>query len=148
MESPPVETGHVVVLIDDDPAVLGALQRVLRGEPYEVVATQNPEEALHWVLSRRASLIVADQRMPGMTGLELLEMVRTCSPRTARVMLTAHSDLSGVFKISRIEAIDRVLRKPWEEEGLKGTLRELLAAVEAGRGGSGRAPISREGSTG
>ena len=116
----------VVVCVDDEPAVLSSLQRLLRNEPYQVMTTGKPEEAMAWVLEKRARIVVVDQRMPGMTGLELLELVRSCSPSTARVMLTGQSDLSGVLKRTKLEAIHRLLRKPWDGDELKGTLRALL----------------------
>lgn len=123
---------HVVVSIDDDPCVLTALKRLFRNEPYEFLATQVPEEAIDWVLEKHASLFLADQRMPSVNGLELLELVMKCSPSTVRVMLTGHSDLSGILMVRKIEAIERLIRKPWDAEELKRTLRQLLHQREQG----------------
>lgn len=123
---------HVVVSIDDDPNVLTSLRRLLRNEPYEFLATQDPDEAIGWVLERKASLFVADQRMPCLTGLDLLELVMKCSPSTVRVMLTGHSDLSGVLQTRRIEAIERLIRKPWDADDLKRLLLDLLREKEEG----------------
>ena len=121
---------HVVVCIDDEPAILSSLQRLLRNEPYEFLTTQNPDEAMNLILDKKASLVIADQRMPVMTGLDLLEMVKLCSPSTVRVMLTGQSDLTEVVKVKKIDAIQRLLRKPWDDEGLKKTLKELLLEQE------------------
>jgi two-component system, repressor protein LuxO len=123
---------HVVVSIDDEPCVLAALRRALRNEPYELLTTQAPEEAIAWVLEKHASLFLVDQRMPQVTGLELLELAMKCSPSTVRVMLTGQSDLSGVLKLKSIEAIERLIRKPWDVEGLKRTLREVLCRKKHG----------------
>ena len=117
----------VVVCVDDEPAILASLRRLLRNEPYRLMTTEKPEEAVAWVLEKRARILIADQRMPGMSGLELLEVVKVCSPTTARVMLSGHTDLTGVIKRSKLEAIDRLVRKPWDGDELKGTLRTLLA---------------------
>ena len=117
----------VVVCVDDEPAILASLQRLLRNEPYRLLTTAKPEEAVTWVLEKRARLVIADQRMPGMSGLEVLELVRACSPSTVRVMLSGQTDLSGVLKRTKLEAIDRLLRKPWDADELKDTLRSLLA---------------------
>ncbi|HLY09507.1 MAG TPA: response regulator [Planctomycetota bacterium] len=121
---------HVVVSIDDEPEVLRSLQRLLRREPYEFLTTEKPDQALDWILQKHASMIIADQRMPSMSGLDLLEIVRHCSPSTVRVMLTAHSELTGIMKIKKIDAIQRLLRKPWDSEELKHCLRELLQEQE------------------
>ena len=116
-----------VVCVDAEPAILSSLQRLLRNEPYRLMTTGNPEEAVTWVLEQRARVVIADQRMPGMSGLELLELVRSCSPSTVRVMLSGHSDLSHVLSRTKIEAIERLVRKPWDPEELKVTLRGLVS---------------------
>jgi len=120
----------VIVCVDDEPAILGSLQRMLRHEPYEFLTTQNPGEAVDWILQRDARLVIADQRMPSVTGLELLEIVKACSPRTIRVMLTGHSDLSGILKLNKIDTIERLIRKPWDPQDFKNILRELLAGSD------------------
>jgi DNA-binding NtrC family response regulator len=128
--SPLQNRSHVVVSVDDDPGVLGALRRVFRREPFEFLATEKPDVAMGWILDRHASVIVADQRMPSMSGLQLLELVKSCSPSTMRVMLTGHSDLSGVLRVRNIEAIQRLIRKPWDDEELRRTVRELILEAE------------------
>lgn len=120
----------VVVCVDDEPAILASLQRLLRKEPYQVLTTLKAEEAMTWILEKKASLVIADQRMPGMSGLDLLELVRACSPSTVRVMLSGQSDLTGILKRRRIEAIEWMLRKPWDGEEVKATLRGLLSRRE------------------
>lgn len=120
----------VVVCVDDEPAILASLQRLLRKEPYQVLTTEKPEEAMTWILEKKASLVIADQRMPGMSGLDLLQLVRACSPSTVRVMLSGQSDLTGILKRKRIEAIECMLRKPWDGEEVKATLRGLLSRRE------------------
>jgi len=117
----------VIVCVDDEAAILGSLTRMLRNEPYEFLTTQNPGEAVDWILQRQAQLVIADQRMPSVSGLQLLEIVKACSPRTIRVMLTGHSDLSGILNQNKIDTIERLIRKPWDPQDFKRILRELLA---------------------
>src|SRR5438128_5224187 len=81
---------HVVLCVDDEPAILAALRRSLRNEPYELLTTDRPARALKWLESREISLVISDQRMPGMLGTELLEEVSQLSPSTARIILTAY----------------------------------------------------------
>lgn len=123
----------VVVCLDDEPQILSALRRLLRNEPYEFLTTERPDLALAWVVERKADLVIADQRMPGISGLEVLETVRLCSPDTVRVMLTAQSDLTEVLQVRGIDAIERLVRKPWDGEELKRTLRLLLSARSGDR---------------
>ena len=117
---------RVVVCIDDEPAILASLRRLFRNEPYTLLTTEKPDEAMTWVLERKARVVIADQRMPSMTGLQLLEMVKACSPSTVRVMLTGQSDLTSIMKRKTIDTVEHLVRKPWEPEELKITLRRLL----------------------
>jgi DNA-binding NtrC family response regulator len=117
---------RVVVCVDDEPAILASLRRLFRNEPCVVLTTEKPDEAMTWVLERKARVVIADQRMPSMSGLQLLEMVQACSPGTARVMLTGQSDLTGILKRRSLEAVELLVRKPWEPDEFKNTVRRLL----------------------
>jgi len=126
-----LESNPVVVCVDDEPAVLASLRRLFRNEPVELLTTEKPDEAMAWVLQRKARVLITDQRMPGMSGLALLELVQACSPGTARVMLSGQSDLTSVLKRTSIQAIERMVRKPWEPEALKGLVRDMLDRTPA-----------------
>lgn len=116
---------HVVVCVDDEPAVLAALRRSLRNEPYQVLTTSRPEEALQWVGTLDVSLVVSDQRMPERLGTDLLGDVLLRSPGTSRVILTAYA--GGTAKIPGLrQTVDCMISKPWDTQMLKGTIRELL----------------------
>ena len=96
------EEERVVVCVDDEPAILASLRRLLRNEPYVFLTTENPEEAMAWVVERKARVVIADQRMPSMSGLQLLEMVQACAPDTVRVMLTGLAGLgSGSYSMPK-----------------------------------------------
>lgn len=116
---------HRVVCVDDEEAILSALRRALRSEPYEVLTTPDPERALRWVSTRAVSLIITDQRMPDMEGTELLAEVSRRSPTTARLILTAYP---GVI-VSRPGVrgdTECMISKPWDSAMLRKTIRELL----------------------
>ncbi len=132
-----VDEERVVVCVDDEPAILSSLRRLLRKEPYVFLTTENPEEAMAWVLERKARVVIADQRMPTMSGLQLLELVQACSPATVRVMLTGQSDLTGVLTRSEILAIEHLLRKPWDPEQLKDAVRKCLLKRQPGASNCG-----------
>lgn len=117
---------RVVVCIDDEPAILASLRRLFRNEPCVLLTTEKPDEAMTWILERKARVVIADQRMPSMSGLQLLEMVQACSPETARVMLTGQSDLTGILKRRSIAAVEHLVRKPWDPEEFKTAVRKLL----------------------
>lgn len=115
----------VVVCVDDEPEVLAALRRTLRDEPYELLLTNQPHEAIEWLSTRRVSMIVADQRMPSMTGVDVLRAAEECSPRTARILLTAYPNDPLVVR-GVGEGVLLLLGKPWDEEVLRKTIRDHL----------------------
>lgn len=122
----------IVVCVDDEPQILAALYRLLRREPYEVRTTSDPDEALEWVRAGGVSLLMADYRMPGMSGTTLLQIAKAASPQTARMMLTGYAGESLV--ISAGEAgLMTLVGKPWDDEALKREIETLLSGV----GGAG-----------
>lgn len=112
----------VVVVVDDEPQSLAAIQRSLREEPYEVLATREPEQALEWVNTRNVSAVITDQRMPSMAGTDLLEAVSRKSPATVRIILTAYAGPT-LRKPGVGRAVECVIAKPWDEEMLRRAIR-------------------------
>lgn len=123
--TPPVER-PLVVAIDDDPSVLSALSLLLGSEPYEFVPTSNPDEALDLVRTRKVSLLMADYRMPNLSGTGLLQVVKATSPSTARMLLTAYPKATWVIRAQEMDVMEKVLEKPWDNDGLKGVIRERV----------------------
>ncbi len=116
----------VVLCVDDEPDVLAALARVLRSESVDLRTTTDPASALTLLGREPVALVLADQRMPGMTGAELLAAVREVSPASARLMLTAHPDPDVVAACLR-QRIQGLLTKPWSVDDLRRTVRTLTA---------------------
>src|SRR5712675_2029481 len=81
-----------VVCVDDEPLVRQALHRLLRKEPYEVFIAEGPAEALQYMQEYDVGLVVSDQRMPEMSGVEFLRNVRRVSPSTKGILLTAYPE--------------------------------------------------------
>jgi response regulator RpfG family c-di-GMP phosphodiesterase len=123
-EAPPLARRHLVVCVDDDAVVLSALRRLLRNEPYDVVFTENPEEALDVVRTRDVSLLIADYRMPDMSGTGLLQLVRSSSPATVRLLLTGYPRATWVLKAEERQLMHAVYGKPWDNQ----QLREVILA--------------------
>jgi DNA-binding response OmpR family regulator len=112
--------------VDDDEAILSALGRSLHGEPYDLLLTKQPVEALRWLRHRHIHLLIADQRMPGMLGTELLKATQSTSPGTLRMMITAYADIDAVTRAINDAGIHHFVRKPWDNESLKTAIRSLL----------------------
>jgi C4-dicarboxylate-specific signal transduction histidine kinase len=115
-----------VLLVDDEVNVLKSLKRVLRGEGFEVIAAESGEKGLAVLSERSVHLIVSDQRMPEMSGIQFLSEARNRFPDAVRIMLTGYSDLKTAEDAINTVEIYRFLNKPWNDEDLKVTVREGL----------------------
>jgi thioredoxin reductase (NADPH) len=131
-----------IVAVDDEPAVLAAVARDLRrefGERYRVLRAASGEEALDVVreLVQRGdqvALLIADQRMPGLSGTEYLVEARKLAPDAKRVLLTAYADTGAAIQAINEVALDYYLLKPWDppEEELYPVVGDLLETWESG----------------
>jgi two-component system response regulator HupR/HoxA len=122
----------LVLLVDDDLEVLAALRRELRDEPYDLATAGSAAQALACLRGRPAHVVVADERMPGANGSELLAELRDRWPWIGRVILTGYPGADVTIRGLEV-GVDFVLQKPWEPETLKRTLRRLLLEVERSR---------------
>ncbi len=123
-----------LLLIDDEPYILAALTRELRDEPYEVKAFQNPLEALESFFQLgEFAIIMSDNQMPGLTGLELLARAKEFAPHTRRLLLTGHTDLNDAIGAFNDGVIHRFINKPWDAKDLIEVLREELKSYETTR---------------
>jgi DNA-binding NtrC family response regulator len=113
-----------VLLVDDDPAVTRGLERMLRNEPYVVLIANDPADALALMESSPVDVVVSDETMPGMSGSELLAIVRAKYPTCIRMMLTGDSTLTSSVRIIRDGAPYRFLCKPVSRDELTSALRQ------------------------
>ena len=126
----------IILAVDDDAAVVAAVVRDLRGrygEDYRVVRATSGREALELVADlvlkdRQVAAVVSDQRMPGVTGIEVLQEVRQQSPDSKLVLLTAYADTDVAIRAINDIDLDYYLMKPWDppEERLYPVLDDLL----------------------
>ncbi|MCC6137554.1 MAG: hybrid sensor histidine kinase/response regulator [Bdellovibrionaceae bacterium] len=107
----------VIVCIDDETHNNEALERLLR-KKYTVYSTISPTEGLELIKKYQPSVVVSDQRMPQMTGVELLEKSIALSPDSIRLLLTGYTDIESVIAAINEGQIYRYLTKPWEPQDL------------------------------
>jgi thioredoxin reductase (NADPH) len=134
-------TKPILFAVDDDPEVLKAIERDLRrqyGERYRVMRAasgQSAVETLRQLKLRNAAvaLLLVDQRMPQMTGVELLEQALPLFPGAKRVLLTAYADTDAAIRAINTARVDYYLLKPWDppQESLYPVLDDLLADWQA-----------------
>ena len=117
---------HTLLLVDDEPNVLGALKRVFRREPYALLTASGGKEALALLGKKPISLILSDQRMPKMTGLELLKRAKKQWPDTIRIMLTGYTDIQTAMATIDQVGVYRFLLKPWNDDDVRMTVERAL----------------------
>lgn len=120
---------HAVVCVDDERPALEAIKRLLRNEPYAVFALDDPQEALDCVRAVPVSLVLTDQRMPGMSGIELARAVRSESPDTSVIMVTAFPDAAPPRHLNR-GLFRRLFLKPVDGPELRKVIRSELMRLE------------------
>ncbi len=131
-----------ILAVDDEPAVLAAVSRDLRrgfGERYRILRAGSGAEGLDILKQVRArgehvALLVADQRMPGLSGTDYLVKARELVPEAKRVLLTAYADTEAAIQAINEVSLDYYLLKPWDppEEELYPVVEDLLTTWEAG----------------
>ena len=115
-----------ILFVDDESNILQTVRRVMRKADIEIETSTSPKEALELVEKEKYAVVVSDQRMPGMGGVELLERVRTLSPDTIRVILTGYADVQASVDAINRGAVYRYLNKPWEDDDLRNTVRQAV----------------------
>lgn len=130
-----------IIIVDDDVQVLRAIQRDIRNEyrnDYRITATESANEAIELVKELRLknesiALIISDQRMPEMEGVDLLEQAKAIFPEAKLVLLTAYSDIEAAIRAINKVKLDYYLLKPWNppQEKLYPVLNDLLGEWQA-----------------
>jgi signal transduction histidine kinase len=106
------------LVVDDEPDILDAIQRMFRRD-YRVLTAQNGSEALEIVRSKDVQVVMTDQRMPEMTGVEFLAQLRREHPEIVRVLFTGYSDIDHVIDAINEGHVYRYISKPWKPAELK-----------------------------
>jgi len=117
---------ETIFIVDDDPAVLASLKRLLLDEDFDVRTFTDGHQALAALAEEPVAVLVSDYQMPGISGIDVLLQALTISPDTIRVLITGALDLKLALEaISRGE-VYRIIGKPWHDLELKVTLGQCL----------------------
>lgn len=101
-----------VLCIDDEPGIVRSLQWLLQKD-FEVLTASCGHDALQLVQEHDLDVVISDQRMPGMSGVEVLREIRRMSPRTMRILLTGYSDMNAIVRSVNESEVFRFVNKPW-----------------------------------
>ncbi|MBL8843742.1 MAG: response regulator [Planctomycetes bacterium] len=115
-----------ILLVDDEPSITATLAIALRKEPWEIVTATGGEAGLKLLQERAASVVISDERMPGMSGADFLTQVAKRWPLTIRMMLTGQATLHDAMKAVNDGGIWRFFLKPTDPSDLKQSIRSAL----------------------
>lgn len=116
-----------ILFVDDEQQVLNSLKRELRKEPYQKLFANSPFEAIEILKMEKVHVIVSDMRMPQMTGLELLKLVKKEYPDVIRIVLSGYTQFSTILSAINSGDIFRYITKPWKfEEDFLPTIRQAI----------------------
>ena len=108
-----------ILCVDDEPNVLNAIKRLLLDENYTVLTAGSGQEGLDILSKTHVQLIIADYRMPKMTGIEFLRQVREYWPDTIRIVLSGYADTASIVAAINEGQIYKFIPKPWNDDELK-----------------------------
>jgi DNA-binding NtrC family response regulator len=120
---------YKIIVVDDEPANLRLLERLFRRD-YEVITAESGEAALRLLDQHDTALLITDQRMPEMTGVELLNQTATMRPHMVRIILTGYTDVDALVEAINSGLVYKYVTKPWDNEELRLTVSRALAHYE------------------
>lgn len=115
-----------ILCVDDEPHILRALQWLLKKE-FEVVTATSAGEGIRLLQRNDFDVVISDQRMPGITGVEFLREVRKSSPRAVRILLTGYAELDAMVRSVNESEVFRFITKPWDVKALPDLIAEAVS---------------------
>lgn len=123
---------HKILIVDDEPANLRLLERLFRAQ-YQVITASSGMEALELLGQYDVAVIISDQRMPGMTGIEFLKRAAQIRSQTVRIILTGYTDVNALVEVINSGVVYKYVPKPWSNEDLLQTVTRALEHHETSK---------------
>ncbi|MBF0231710.1 MAG: response regulator [Desulfamplus sp.] len=120
-----MEEQRTILCVDDEPDIVDALHDTFM-DKYKVKTATSSKEALTIFKKADISLVISDQRMPEMTGVELMEQIHKIKPACKKILLTGYADIKASVDAINKGNVDKYLSKPWDDEELLDVVAHLL----------------------
>ncbi len=121
---------RTLLLLDDEENILTALTRLLRRDGYRILKATSASAAFDLLAENPVGVIVSDQRMPEMNGIEFLRRVKRIYPDTVRMVLSGYTELASVTDAINEGAVYKFLTKPWDDDLLRANIKEAFQRYE------------------
>lgn len=119
-------TPPTLLLVDDEESILASLRRVFRRDGYRVFTATSGPQGLDVLANNHVDVVMSDQRMPHMTGVEFLRQVKSLYPETVRISLSGYTELQSITEAINEGAIYKFLTKPWDDDHLRANVVEAF----------------------
>jgi DNA-binding NtrC family response regulator len=120
---------HTLLVVDDEADVCDSVHDLLRRE-FRVLKARNADEGLKLMRENEVHIIMTDQRMPKVSGVELLSSIVKGHPQAVRMLFTGYADLESIIAAINQGHIFKFLKKPWQPEDLEAAVREAAAEYD------------------
>ncbi len=124
---------RTILLVDDEENIVSSVVRLLRRDGYRILKANSGQAGLDLLAQNEVGVIVSDQRMPEMSGVEFLSRVKELYPHTVRMVLSGYTDLASVTDAINRGAIYKFLTKPWDDALLRADIAEAFQRFETAR---------------
>ncbi len=124
------KTSRTILFVDDEPNILSSLKRLFRPDGYHILTANSGTEGLEIIQTHQVDVIMSDQRMPVMTGVEFLRQAKVICPDTIRIVLSGYTELQSITDAINEGAIYKFLTKPWNDEQLREQIAEAFKQKE------------------
>ena len=114
-----------LLFVDDEERIVNALRFLFRND-YDVAIATSGAAALDIIKAQAPHVLISDQRMPGMTGVELLRQAKELAPNAVRILLTGYSDLAAIVGSINDGEVFRFISKPWDNEDIRKTIAQAV----------------------
>lgn len=118
--------GNTILIVDDEKQIIRSIMRVLMDEDYYILGVLSGEEGLSKMEAHDVDVVISDNRMPGMSGVEFLKKVHIAYPQTLTIMLTAYADIGAAMKAINEAGVYKFILKPWNDADLRLTIKRAL----------------------
>lgn len=121
---------RTLLIVDDVPNIILSLQRVLSEEGCRILTAASAHAGLDLLARENIQVVLSDQRMPDMSGIEFMGRVKVLHPDTVRIVLSGYADLETVTRAVNEGTVYKFLDKPWDDDLLRGNIRDAFRTYE------------------
>ena len=130
----PVVKKYSILIVDDEKMVLKIVEEILLQDNYNVITAQSGREGLEKLAQHSVDMVISDQKMPGMDGVDFLTRVKLIYPEILTVLLTAYAEIEIAIKAINEAGITKFIQKPFHVDDFRITIRNIFESLQAKKG--------------